>query len=115
MAQVYIGTEIKLLVKVDSIQETHLENWYWEAKVYTTPKSFIEIKKSEGQNSTWKPADDEDSIILLIDTSTLSPGALKCQMKIEVEDGDFPADAEGNRRRTEIAIVYPGIELIKAY
>lgn len=114
MAQVYIGTEIKLLVTVDHIQETHLENWYWEAKVYTTPKSFIEIKKSEGQNSTWKPY-DENSIILLIDTSTLSPGALKCQMKIEVEDGDFPADADGNRRRTEIAIEDPGIELIKAY
>jgi hypothetical protein len=81
------------------------DNFLFTIEAYCSPKNSITIEKSKAipvENST-------DDYIVLIDTSKIGTGTLKCKVIVEIPDGDFDDDF-----RTEVSIIDTGIEIVKS-
>lgn len=104
---VFLGTEIKLNIHIDPIDDLHMsdEEFLFIVEAYCSSKSYIKIHKDEAI----KVNNSDDDYIVLIDTLKLGTGTLKCKVVVTLPDTDFK---DGDR--TEVTIIDTGINIIKS-
>ncbi len=106
MAQkVFLGTELKLNINIEPIGGMTMDDYDFEVEVISGSfkKSSIVIRKEEA-----KPI-DSNNYIICFSTSEVGVGKLMCRVTAYIPDGDF---ADG--KRTEIAAIETGIEIVKS-
>lgn len=102
---VFLGTEIKLNLHIDPIGELTMENYNFTVEAYCSAKKSLLINKSQA-----KPVENsKDDYIILIDTSEIGTGNLKCKVTAYIPDVDFE-----DKERTEVSIIDTGIEIVKS-
>ena len=99
---IYLGTELKLNVNIEPIGGMTMDGYNWVAEVYCSPNKPTIIKKGNAIRV------DENNYVLLVDTTNLGTGALKCKITAEIPDQDFD-----DSLRTEIACIDTGITIAK--
>lgn len=104
---VFLGTEIKLNIHIDPIDDLHMsdEEFLFIVEAYCSSKNSIKIFKDEAI----KVNNSDDDYIVLIDTLKLGTGTLKCKIAVTLPDADFE---DGDR--TEVTIIDTGINIIKS-
>lgn len=102
MANVFLGTELKLSISVDPIQGYRMVDYDCSVDIYCTPAKVVSLPKSQLINI------DDDTYVARVDTKDLGVGRVKCRISAYIPDGDF----EGDKRRTEVCIVDPDINII---
>ena len=85
--KVFFGTEIKLSVHIDPIGNNHMKNYDWKIEAWTNPKKVISITKSENNKY-----ENDDTVIIEIDTSLVGLGSLKLRVIAEIPDSDSSED-----------------------
>lgn len=103
MDKVFLGTELKLNVNIESMGDVTMDNYDFVVTVYCSTSKAIIIPKADAIRV------DESNYIVRIDTTTIGAGKLKCKVEAELPDGDFP-----DQLRTEVMIIDTGIEIVKA-
>lgn len=103
---VFLGTEIKLNIHIDPIGELTMADYNFTVEAYCSTKKYLTINKSQA-----KPVENsENDYIIMIDTSEIGTGNLKCKVTAYIPDSDF-----GNgETRTEVSIIDTGIEIVKS-
>lgn len=105
---VFLGTEIKLNIHIDPIGELTMADYDFIVEVYCSAKKSLIINKSNTQLA--KPVEGaENDYIILIDTSEIGTGNLKCKVTAYIPDDDFE-----DEERTEVSIIDTGIEIVKS-
>lgn len=99
---VFLGTELKLSVKIDQIGDYSMDDYDFTVEAYCSPKKTISCKKEELIRV------DQDNYIILIDTEVLGAGTIKAKIIAEIPDGDF-----SDGLRTEVKIIDTGINIVK--
>ena len=120
MSKCFLGTELKLLVNIDPIGDKYMKDYDFTIEVYTTtPERGIKAGQSKGVkfgSIVRDPkATDKDGYYVLVDTSKIGIGKVKCKVTAYIQDTDFGGDGgTPDGTRTEIDIVNTGIEVVKA-
>lgn len=105
---VFLGTEIKLNIHIDPIGNLNMADYDFTVEVYCSAKKSLIIDKSNTQLA--KPVEGvENDYIILIDTSVIGTGNLKCKVTAYIPDDDFEFET-----RTEVSIIDTGIEIVKS-
>lgn len=99
---VFLGTELKLSVKIDPIGDYSMDDYDFEVEVYCSPKKTISCNKNQLIRM------DKDNYIMLIDTEILGAGTIKAKITACIPDGDFE-----DGLRTEVKIIDTGINIVK--
>lgn len=97
-----IGTEFKVLVEIDPVDDVHMADMVFSCQFYTR----LESPKTITKEQMIKVSDD--SYIALVDTTDMSAGTLRNRMTIDIPDKDF---ADGYRR--EIVDVEAGTKIYR--
>lgn len=105
---VFLGTEIKLNIHIDPIGELTMEDYDFTVEAYCSAKKSLIINKSDAIPVVGADGKTNDYIIL-IDTSEIGTGNLKCKITAYIPDGDFK-----DEERTEVSIKESGIEIVKS-
>lgn len=119
MSKCFLGTELKLLVKIDPIGGKYMKDYDFKIDIYTSnPDKAITASKIEGTESGWLRRNNEDpnggSYYVLVDTSLIGIGKVKCKVTAYIPDADFGGDGgTPDATRTEVDIVNTGIEIVK--
>lgn len=100
---VFIGTELKLNIHIDNIEDITMDDYDFEVELYCSPKKSITVAKSSAIRI------DESNYVVLVDTNIIGAGELKCKVSAQIPDGDLP-----DNLRTEIVGVETGINIVKA-
>lgn len=114
MAKVIIGTELKLNVNVAEVDGKNMadSDYNFDIKIIGgsgSKKKVISFSKKDGVLSEGlMKGDDEANYIVVFDTKELGIGKVICRVEAHIPDGSF----KGDRRRTEIAEVNTGIEVV---
>ena len=103
---VILGTELKLRVHVDPIDDKQLQDYYFEVEVYTNSAS-VKYKKEDSDNIIL-PGDNKDICIVLLNTSDIGVGRVKVKVTAQIPDPDFT-----DGFRTEIAVEDTDIIIIR--
>lgn len=98
----FIGTELKLNIHIEPIDEVTMDDYDFEIEVYCSPKHSIIIPKAKAIRI------DRDNYVVLVDTNVVGEGFLKCKVTAQVPDGDFP-----DMLRTEVVCIDTGINIVK--
>ena len=108
---VFLGTEIKLNIHIDPIGEVTMADYNFTVKAYCSAKKYLTIKSSDEKLAIpVKGADGKiNDYIILIDTSEIGTGNLKCEITADIPDNDFK-----DGYRTEVSIKDAGIEIVKS-
>lgn len=120
MSKCFLGTELKLLVNIAPIDGKYMKDMDFDIAVYTTtPEKGIKAGQKSGTkfgSIVRSPsAEDDEGYYVLVDTSKIGIGKVKCKVTAYVTDTDFGGDGgTPSGTRTEIDIVNTGIEVIKA-
>lgn len=105
---VFLGTEIKLNIHIDPIGDWTMEDYDFTVEAYCSTKKSLIISKSEA-----KPVEGSgekiNDYIIMIDTSEIGTGNLKCKVTAYIPDDDFEFG-----KRTEVSIIDTGIEIVKS-
>ena len=101
MANVFLGTELKLSISVDPIGGFKFSDYDCTVDIYTTHTKVVSIPKSRLIKV------DDNTYIACVETKQLGVGRVKCRISAYIPDGDF----EGDKRRTEVCIVDTGINI----
>lgn len=99
-----VGTELKININIEPIDNKHMSEYDWTAHVYCNSKASLNLSKSDAIKK------DDDNYIILIDTSLLGTGDLKCKLTAYIPDADF---IDG--LRTEIVGINTGITIVKHF
>ena len=99
----YVGTEIKLNVSIDPIDGVTMDDYEFVIEAYCSTKRIQTITKHEAQRI------DRSNYKILLDTSVLGAGDLKCRITAMIPDDDFE-----DGLRTEVAVVDTGITIVKS-
>lgn len=102
MNDIFIGTELKLNLNIEPIGQVTMDDYDFEVEVYCSVKRAIVISKRETIRV------DENNYILLVDTSLVGAGDLKCKVIAHVPDNDFE-----DGFRDEVIGFDTGINIIK--
>lgn len=97
-----VGTEFKILVRVEPIDGVHMEDMEFVCEFYTRIDAPLVVDKANMIKV------DADGYIACVDTAGMSPGVLRNRITVEVPDRDFADDY-----RREITDVSTGIKIIK--
>lgn len=100
---VFIGTELKMNVNIAPINGVSMDDYDFEVETYCSPKKSIITKKSEAIRV------DGNNYVVLVDTSTVGAGDLKCKVTAYLPDADF-----SDMLRTEVVSIDTGINIIKS-
>ena len=103
MSKVFSGSEIKLNVSIEPIQNKTMDDYHFSIDVYTANSSPITIDKEDAIRV------DNSNYIILIDTAKIGYGRLKCKVTAEIPDLDFKDDG----KRTEVVYVETGVDILK--
>lgn len=104
MGQIYLGTEIKLNVHVEPIEDYTMDDYDFKVQLYCSSSRVENFNKSDTVRV------DDSNYICCLDTSKIGTGRLKCKIVAELPDGDF-----GDQKRTEINVIDTGIEITKGW
>lgn len=104
MQTVYIGTELKLNINIDPIDGKTMDDYNFEVEVFCNVHKSSTIKK--GDNNCIKV--DSNNYIILIDTSTVGVGNLKCKVTAYIPDTHFV-----DLLRTEVVLLNTDIQIVK--
>lgn len=112
---VFLGTEIKLNIHIDPIGDLTMADYDFTVEAYcSTKKSLIINKSKESNDPRVIPVTGVDEkpndYIILIDTSEVGTGNLKCKVTAYIPDPDFGLE----ETRTEVSIIDTGIEIVKS-
>ena len=100
--KVYQGTEIKLNVNIEPMKGVSMESYNFNVEIYTFPSKVLTFNKSDATRV------DANNYIVLVDTSLLGAGEVKCKVTAYIPDDDFK-----DGLRTEIAVTNTGIDIVK--
>ena len=101
MANVFLGTELKLSISVDPIQGYKFADYDCVVDIYTTPAKVVSLQKSQLIKV------DDNTYIACVETKQLGVGRVKCRVSAFIPDGDFT-----DKRRTEVCLVDTGINIV---
>lgn len=93
-----IGTELKVNVHIEPIDNYHMDNYDFTCKFFTTGNCGISIPKSDMIRI------DEDNYIARIDTKKVGRGNLMLRVVAQIPDNDFD-----DMLRKEVCVVSTGI------
>lgn len=120
MSKCFLGTELKLLVNISPIDGKYMKDMDFDIAVYTTNpekgvKAGVKNRTQYGDITRDPQATNAEGYYVLVDTSKIGIGKVKCKVTAYVEDSAFEAAGDAHRgTRTEIDIVNTGIEVVKA-
>lgn len=104
---VHSGTELKLHITIEPIGDYKMVDYNFLIDIYcNSGKKVISLSKEKDTDKI-KLVDD-DTYMVLVNTSNLDTGELKCKVTAYIPDGDFI-----DRTRTEVAIIPTNIRIIK--
>lgn len=96
--EVYFGSEIKLNVGIDAIDQIHMKDYDFECEFYCFSNKKIVLKKEA------MIMQDDDNYLAVLDSKILGKGMLKCKITAYIPDADC---ADG--MRTEVLVMDTGI------
>lgn len=99
-----VGTELKLNINIEPLDGNHMANYDFTVDLYCSSKNVLSFKKGDSELINI----DQDNYIVLVDTSKVGTGALKCRVTAYLPDTQFP-----NGTRTEIIILNTGINILR--
>ena len=91
---VIIGTELKININVEPIDDIHLSECNFTAIFYANSENSLVISKEQMIKK------DEDNYVALVDSEALGKGLLRMRLEVQVPDSDFP---DGYRK--EIGVI----------
>ena len=97
-----VGTEFKILVRVEPIDGVHMEDMEFVCEFYTRLESPFSVKKEEMIKV------DADGYIACVDTEGMKPGTLRCRITVDIPDKDFD-----DQYRREIVDVEIGVKIYR--
>ena len=98
---VFLGTELKLNIHIDSIDGQHMSDYDFKVEVFANTKKTITIEKSD--NTKCKKVDN-DNYLILLDTTEVGCGELICKITAYIPDNQFE-----DNLRTEVDVIKTGI------
>lgn len=102
LTNIFMGTELKLNINIEPIDEFTMDTYEWSADIYCSTKRVVTVAKKDAIKI------DENNYVVLVDTSELGAGNIKCKITAYIPDYDF-SDAV----RTEVACIDTGINVLK--
>lgn len=115
MQTVYIGTDIKLNINIEPIGDQHMSDFDFKVEAYCNPNKVLTISKEQAIPS-FEEGDDgssfADNYIIIVPTSDVGPGTLKCKITAYVTDPDL-ADFNEDAVRAEVAVYNTDIQIVK--
>lgn len=99
---IFIGTELKLNINIEPMDEFTMDDYDWLAEVYCSTKRIITISKSSAIRI------DSNNYVLLVDSNLLGAGDVKVRLTAYIPDFDFP-----DTLRSEVSIVDTGLKIVK--
>lgn len=87
-----IGTELKINVHVEPIDDFHMSDYDFSCRFYIYTNRYVELKKSDMIRV------DDDNYIACIDSSELGTGTIKMCITARIPDADF---SDGLRTEVE--------------
>ena len=99
----FIGTELKININIQPIDNITMDDYEFTVEMYCSPKRTLTIKKADAIRA------DANNYIVCIDTEMIGAGDLKCKVTANIPDGDFP-----DMFRTEVVAIDTGISIIKS-
>ena len=97
-----IGTEFKVLVEIEPVDEVHMSDMEFICEFYTRLGNPLSVTKEQMIKV------NDDSYIALVDTTGMSAGTLRNRMTVDIPDKDF---ADGYRR--EIVDIEAGTKIYR--
>ena len=97
-----IGTEFKVLVEIEPVDEVHMVDMEFTCQFYTKLNDPLMVTKEQMIKV------NDDSYIALVDTTGMSAGTLRNRMTVDIPDKDF---ADGYRR--EVVDVEAGTKIYR--
>lgn len=94
------GTELKLGINVDPIDDWTLTNGEFDIEVYTSKNSKLVFNQTQCVHK------DDNSIIIPVDTSSLKAGEIKIKFTAYIPDEMFK-----DNTRTDITVLNTGIKI----
>lgn len=98
----FIGTELKLNINIEPMDELTMDDYDWSIDVYCSAKRVITIPKTESIKI------DSSNYVVLVDSSELGAGDVKVKFTAYIPDYDF-----SDSIRTEVAIMDTGLNIVK--
>ena len=114
MQTVYIGTDIKLNINIEPIGDQHMSNYDFKVEAYCNPNKVLTILKEQAIPHSYEDENNEitDNYIVIVPTSEVGPGTLKCKITAYVQDPDLVGISE-DPIRTEVAVYNTDIQIVK--
>lgn len=100
---VFIGTELKLNVHIDRIENITMDDYDFSVDLYCSPKNTINIPKSKAVRI------DSENYIVLLDTTLVGAGSLKAKITSYIPDDDFD-----DGYRTVVIMMNTNINIVKS-
>lgn len=97
---IFLGTEVKLLIKIDDIGDLTMKDYEWNIEAYTSKRRSVTINSSEAIETS-------EGYIVKIDTSLLGVGIMYCKITAEIPDPELD-----NITRREVVIIDPDINIV---
>lgn len=111
--KVFLGTELKINIHIDPIDNVHMEGYDFDVEFYCSPKKSFQIRKAPGKD--WdmrlfyqKVDNSQDDYLCFVDTKELGHGKLKCKVTAHIPDEHF-----SDGIRTEVVEIDTGIEIVR--
>lgn len=101
MANSGVGTAFKLNINMEPIDNYHMEDVEWEAKVFTElGKKSVSITKDNAIKV------NKDNYMIVVDSSVLGAGNYYITLTAMIPDGDIPSG-----RRQEVKTAFTGVTI----
>ena len=97
-----VGTEFKILVEIEPIDDAHMEDMEFTCLFYTNFDNPLTVKKTDMIKV------NADGYIALVDTEGMKPGTLRNRITVDIPDKDFD-----DQYRREIADVETGVKIYR--
>lgn len=102
--KIFLGTELKLNINIEPIDNTSMDDYDFTVDVYCSPQKSITITKKDAIRI------DENNYIILVDTTQLGTGNIKCKVTAYIPDPDFK-----DQERTEVVCINTNIKIVEDY
>lgn len=100
--EIVIGSEFKLNVNIEPIEEFTMDDYDWYVEVYCSAKRVLSLPKETAIRI------DNNNYVVIVDSEKLGAGDVKCKVVALIPDFDFP-----DTTRKEVAMVDTGINIVK--
>lgn len=103
---IVLGTELKMRIHVDPIDEFQLQDYNFKVEVYTTTSNIITFDKDS--DNIILPDDNRDTCVVLFNSKDIGVGRVKVKITADIPDEDFK-----DGYRTEIAVEDTNIMIVR--